>query len=256
MKEVKMYEAKDGKLFKTKKGAENHDKKLLIKEIEKELNMTTEEIQSKLEKASDWLPGIAKLIKYSGSWTNWAPHQIRQIYQYLLKNAELLDGNVKRTEYVMEEEGILGNPNKETILFTETGSEFTDPELHCEDEYKMVKVEDVNSITKKVYYDYKYTWEERLARKLKEGNTLSESDINDILWSFPQVYEEEGEEGRWTKAMLTVIDVKGDLYAIQWEKGLTEAQPNGFYTQPYLVELKEEKVTITKTIVIKKENSN
>lgn len=244
-KEIKMYEANDGKLYKTKKGAENHNKKLIVEKVKKELNMTEEEIQGKLEENSDRYPGIAALLKYSGPWTNWAPHQIKEI------NADLLDNSVKTTKYVREYRH--WGEQKEEILFTEEGPEFTDPELHCEDEYKVVKIEDENSVTKKIYYDYKYTWEERIIKRLKEGDELSESEIREVLWSFDQVYEEEGEDRRWSKSMLTVVNIDGELYAIEWEKGLTENQENSFWEQPYPVELKEEEITITKTTVVKKD---
>ena len=64
----------------------------------------------------------------------------------------MLDNSVKTTKYVREYRH--WGEQKEEILFTEEGPEFTDPELHCEDEYKVVKIEDENSVTKKIYYDY------------------------------------------------------------------------------------------------------
>lgn len=247
-KEIKMYEADDGKLYKTKKGAENHNKKLIVEKVKKELNMTEEEIQGKLEENSDRYPGIAALLKYSGPWTNWAPHQIKQI------NADLLDDSVKTTIYVREYK--YWREQKEETLFTEEGPKFTDPELHCEDEYKVVRIDDVNSVTKKVIYDYKYTWEERMIKKIEAGEHLTESELRKLVFNFNEVYREEGEDRRWSRSVLSVIDVNDELYAIEWEEGLTENQENSFYEQPYRVELKKEEVTIIKTTVVKKESSN
>ena len=99
----------------------------------------------------------------------------------------------------------------------------------------------------------KYTWKERIIKRLKEGDELSEPEIREVLWSFDRVYEEEGEDRRWSKTMLTVVNIDGELYAIEWEKGLTENQENSFWEQPYPVELKEEEITITKTTVVKKD---
>ena len=95
-KEIKMYKADDGKLYKTKKGAENHNKKLIVEKVKKELNMTEEEIQGKLEENSDRYPGIAVLLKYSGPWINWAPHQIKQINASLLDNSKKIIKNLKK----------------------------------------------------------------------------------------------------------------------------------------------------------------
>lgn len=35
--------------------------------------------------------------------------------------------------------------------------------------------------------------------------------------------------GRWTAYILTIVHFKGHLYAIAWERGLTEMQENEFY---------------------------
>lgn len=244
-KEIKMFEAKDGKIFKTKKGAENHDKKAMVEEVKKELNMTEEEIQSKLEQASDRLPAVAMLLKQVGPWTKWYAHHIKMI------NADLLDDSVKTTRYVREYKH--WREQKEETLFTEEGPKFTDPELHCEDEYKVVRVDDVNSATKKVIYDYKYTWEERMIKKIEAGEHLTEGELRELIFTFNEVYREEGEDGRWSRRVLSVIDVNDELYAIEWEEGLTENQENLFYEQPYRVELKKEEITIIKTTVVKKD---
>lgn len=47
--------------------------------------------------------------------------------------------------------------------------------------------------------------------------------------------------------MKTIIDVDGQLYAIDWMRGLTECQESEYWNQPYKVK-KVEKV-ITKTVV-------
>ena len=61
------------------------------------------------------------------------------------------------------------------------------------------------------------------------------------------VEEIEGDDHRWQREIRTIIDVDGQLYAIDWMRGLTECQENEFYDQPYKVK-KVEKV-ITKTVV-------
>lgn len=86
---------------------------------------------------------------------------------------------------------------------------------------------------------------EEIYAKLKNGEELSEDEIRDLTWSGDSVDEIEGDDHRWQKEVQTIIDVDGQLYAIDWMRGLTECQEHGFYDQPYKVK-KVEKV-ITKT---------
>ena len=83
--------------------------------------------------------------------------------------------------------------------------------------------------------------------KLKNGEKLNESEL--ITLCFDGCFEDEidGDSGRWTQGVSTIIDVDGQLYRIDWARGLTEYQDNEFESQPYKVE-KVEKV-VTKTTV-------
>jgi hypothetical protein len=66
------------------------------------------------------------------------------------------------------------------------------------------------------------------------------------------VCEEEGSEGRWTRSMSTVFEVKGRFFIIDWERGLTERQENEFYEQPYEVvkECHEKTIVVTNWIPV------
>lgn len=66
------------------------------------------------------------------------------------------------------------------------------------------------------------------------------------------VCEEEGSEGRWTRGMSTVFEVKGRFFIIDWERGLTELQENEFYKQPYEVvgECHEKTIVVTNWIPV------
>lgn len=86
---------------------------------------------------------------------------------------------------------------------------------------------------------------EEIYSKLKNGEELSEEEIRELIWCGDEVDEIEGDDHRWQKEMQTVIDVDGQLYAIDWMRGLTECQENEYLEQPYKVK-KVEKV-ITKT---------
>lgn len=238
-KEIKLYESRDGKTFKTRTGAENHNKKLVVIDLKEKLNMTEDEISEKLERAAKRLPAIRMLLKCEPNWTKWPLQHIKLINEDLFLEE-------KTTQYVMEHKS--WGKDKEEILFTEKGANFADPELHCKDEYKVVKVTPINEFDKKVYYDYKYTWEERMLKKLENGEELSESEISNLTFELPIEYEEEGDNRRWSKSRLTVVDLLGNLYAIDWDEGLTENQENEFYNQPYKVRLEQEEIIVKETI--------
>lgn len=237
-KEIKMYESIDGKLFKTKKGAENRDKKILVAQKEKELNMTAEEIQSKLEEASKVNKKITIFLNIA-PWYDWSPHQIKMI------NKDILEVK-KTTKYIIEKRrwGKL----EEKVLFAEEADEFTDPELHCEDEYKVSKIHDESEYLRKVFYEDKYTEEEKAVMKLKNKESLSEEEIRTLVREFEEMYREEGEDRRWSRYVLSVLKIDDELYAIEWDQGLTENQENEYFNQPYPVELKEREKTITVTV--------
>lgn len=240
-KEVKMYEADDGKLYKTKSGAENWNKKLSVKSKLDELKMTEEEVQSKLEKLGERNKKISMLLTQVGPWTTWPTHLIKDI------NPKLWDESVKTTRFVREyrDWGKL----KEEKLFVEKGPEFADPELHVNDQWKVVKVEDVDSITKKVYYDNKYTRDEVIQMKLEKGEKLSMDEVEDIRMYFNEVYKDVGENRRWSRSVTSVYEIGDKLYSVDWDEALTESQENFYYDQPYEVTLEEKEVTITKIVI-------
>ena len=236
-----MYEADDGKFYKSKQDAENWNKKLAIQSKLSELEMSEEEIQDKLESIKDRNILIRVLLKQDGPWTQWDTNIIKTI------KPELWDESTKKTIYVKVENN--WRESKEVILFTEENSDFQEPELHVGDNWKIDKVEDVSTIERKVYYVDKYTEEEKIQMKLESGEKLSNSEMENMDRYFSEVYREEGESRRWYKSVLSVFEVGGKKYALNWDEGLTESHENEYWEQPYLVKLEEKEVVITKTIV-------
>lgn len=243
-KEVKMYEADNGELFKTKKGAENHNKRNSVTQVLNNLQMTKEEISDSLNKVKEYNVTIKALLKLESDWTDWPSHLIKQIDKSLFTPPK------KKTMYIMEQRGLY--KTKDKVLFEEEGLDFSDEGLHCGDEYRVISVKDITPIERRIVYDYKYSREERLVKKIKSGERLTPTEIIEALETFDTVYIEEGEDRRWSRTITTVIDVYGYLYAIDWEQGLTENQSNSHERQPYLVELEEKEVIITQTTIIKK----
>jgi len=95
--------------------------------------------------------------------------------------------------------------------------------------------------------------EEIITRKLKQQEELTDSELEEMQWRFEEVFEEEGKDGRWSKTMKTVFKVGDDLYALEWERGLTEMQENQYFKQPYKVKLVKKEVTVTTTEIVKLE---
>lgn len=87
---------------------------------------------------------------------------------------------------------------------------------------------------------------ETIIKKLKNNEELSENEIKELVWEGRFVDEVEGDDHRWQKEIQTIVDIDGQLYAIDWMRGLTECQENEFLEQPYKVERVEEVVTTIK----------
>lgn len=85
--------------------------------------------------------------------------------------------------------------------------------------------------------------EQEIINKIKNKEKLTESEIKEILWNFEQVWEEEGDDHRWTRDMSTVVKVADNFIRIDWSRGLTECQENEYWEQPYFV--KQHKYTKT-----------
>ena len=88
------------------------------------------------------------------------------------------------------------------------------------------------------------TYDEIVA-KLRRGEELDEYEIRTIVWESHQVYEMECEEHRWHREMFTVIDLDGELWGIDWMRGLTERVESEYLDQPYRVKRAEKVVTRT-----------
>ena len=92
-----------------------------------------------------------------------------------------------------------------------------------------------------------------IIEKLYAGEELSTGELRYLATGFSLDYVEpgdyihvdefDGDIGRWTQDVQTIIKVGEDLWAINWERGLTEMQENLFYEQPYRVVRKEIQIT-------------
>ena len=69
----------------------------------------------------------------------------------------------------------------------------------------------------------------------------SDGDLGEYEW----VDEVGYDSGRWSQSMETIFKVGDDLWAVPWQRGLTEYQENEFYDQPYRVIKKTRVITET-----------
>lgn len=244
IRESKIFTTSDGKEFKTYSTAINHERKIKVENVKKYYNMTENQITSKLKEISSYHATIKALLNHESDWTKWELNILD-----LLVKENLFKEKEKTTLYIFIE-NYWGN-KKEKELFKVNGANFADPELYCEDEYKVVEIIDETPILRKIVYDYKYTWSERIKKKLDNGEELSESDIKAMTYELDEVHRKEGHDRRWSRSVTSVVELEGKLYAIDWEEGLTENQENEFYNQPYPVKLETEEIVVTKTNIIK-----
>ena len=82
--------------------------------------------------------------------------------------------------------------------------------------------------------------------KILTGKCLTDEEVEFIADAGLCDYfvtEEEGDNGRWEQPMTTILKINDRYFAIDWERGLTEMQENGYYSQ-----VAQEVVPVTRTI--------
>lgn len=84
-------------------------------------------------------------------------------------------------------------------------------------------------------------------KKILNGEKLNKKELSDLVWEHEVDYE-NGECGRWTQSVKSIVDLCGRYFAIDWERGLTEMQEHEFYNQPYEVKKIEKMVKVTKWV--------
>ncbi len=70
--------------------------------------------------------------------------------------------------------------------------------------------------------------------KFLSGEPFSEEEIENILMSYT-IAEKEGENGRWSQPITSIVSLCGHTFQIDWRNGLTEEQDNEYPNQPFEV---------------------
>ena len=86
---------------------------------------------------------------------------------------------------------------------------------------------------------------QEIINKLRSGEALSEREIKELTYCGYMVDQIKGANGRWTQSVRTILNIEGELWAVDWYRGLTEYQENEFPHQPYRVRRVERVVTRT-----------
>lgn len=97
--------------------------------------------------------------------------------------------------------------------------------------------------------------EQEFLERFYNGKTFSEEELRDIVKEeiFDIVDTQlDNELHRWTRTVTTIFEVKGGLFALEWQQGLTEDCDDEFYNQPYEVEKKEKTMTVKVVEYVKK----
>ena len=249
IKESKTFTTSDGKEYKSKKSVERHENELTATQM----GFEKKEVDTWVVKLSESNRVIKSLLDVKPDWRDWVTHQVKQLIP-MIKEAKEDIVTYKLIENLWNrEEKILNTIKTKRILDEKPPKEFLDKVEELSKgstdgtKYELVIHENLPRIIKYKIVEITLSIEEKLERGLE----LSSEDIEELTFEFPQVYEEEGENRRWSKSILTVVKVEGlGLYAIAWEKGLTEYQENSFYEQPEKVELREKEVVTKVTEVI------
>ena len=91
-----------------------------------------------------------------------------------------------------------------------------------------------------------------LEQRLYNGSVdFTEDELGELVYEYSFITR-HGDDRRWTKSAESIIKIKDKLFCIEWEKGLTENQEDGSYSQPYEVEAHEKEVTTVVTTYLKK----
>lgn len=84
------------------------------------------------------------------------------------------------------------------------------------------------------------TFTEDMVKKIDNGETLTEKELS--YFAEDAIANIEGDEHRWTRDMKSIVQSNERLFAVDWDRGLTESQENMYYNQPYEVRKVTKKV--------------
>ena len=87
-------------------------------------------------------------------------------------------------------------------------------------------------------------FEQYIIDKYDNKEPLTEKEVRELIWKYK--YERiEGENRRWARWVDVIVKLKDRYFRVGFDEGLTEMQPNEYYTD--IVEVKP--VATVKTVI-------
>ena len=254
---ARTYITDDGKEFKSKVDACRHDAELYVTKrgyTPEQFDRMFEQVRNHAKAwnlgASDWRDSY-KVGANSGVFLL---DDIIDTYEGM-KNAHLIVFDCESRK-IIHEQAIDMLADSEAEQATKDAEErFSDESYECrtptEDELSKL----LRSVTGNLSYTRVLVRKLRpmtITQKLERGIALTEVELEDFVYGGNEVYRDEGEPGRWSCHVSSVIaDDNGQLWCVEWEEGLTEMQDNAFYDQPYKVHLDKKPVTVIQTTIVR-----
>lgn len=253
VKEEKVFTISDGRQFKTRKAAERNENILTMANA----GYTEEEVVELLKEITLESTPISNMLKSFEDWRDMPAHWVEDLPRVFK------DFKQDIVTYMLVEVNWWGRDNKKelkTVRAPRLPKDEVPEEISSfvKEMSEESQAKDGATYTVEPYEAKERTIKFKLVRhelspeeKMKRGIELSEGDIRDFVNERTVIYEDEGEESRWTKAMTTVVKGEdGYNYVIHWDRGLTESQEDEYYYQPEKVELREKEVTTVVTEII------
>jgi len=111
-----------------------------------------------------------------------------------------------------------------------------------EEELQKEKQKEIND-QKKYYED---NFEAIIISKIENNEKLSGYELSRLVYNY-EIEVEYGDNSRWSRSAISIIQLLDRMFSVEWEQGLTESQEDEFYNQPYEVKAHE----YEKTIIVK-----
>lgn len=84
------------------------------------------------------------------------------------------------------------------------------------------------------------TFTEDMVKKIDNEEILTEKELSYFVED--TIVDIEGDEHRWSRDVKSIVRSNEKLFAVDWDRGLTESQENMYYNQPYEVQKVTKKV--------------
>lgn len=246
--EKKVFVTTDGKEYKTEKSAKRHENELVIKNK----GFTVKEMNEWVVKVGERNHIVKSLLRTKPDWRDWGGHLIKQLPEQVeaVKQDIVVYQLVKFPRWTSRKPEVLKSVKVSRLPEGEVPKELQEyvdaktKESKSGSTFDMVLHETSDWIKVYAIKEVGMSVED----KISKGIELSEEDLKELVFGYAQVHEVEGSSGRWDTPVTTVVQLpSGDLYAVDWSRGLTESHENTFMNQPQKVELEEKEVVTVVT---------